>query len=333
MANKRKVIQSGIEQQDAYYQQKNKEEFAEIEKRKNDPYRPNLLKRMGSIILDALCIFGVIAGLFLLSYYTIFPKLGYQQIMHDVHERYVASGLYVIENDNIISAINRYDEDKTPKSNYDGYITYYYQNDERAIAANKFNLYCSSKLSSNLFETVDDRVVEKSSSKMEDLKKFYENEYKNAVSFQEKDPYIINGGNKTLLISVGTMMVCSVISTSIFYLVIPLSLKRRVTIGQYICKFSLSNMEDKVIASRKKVVIRYFVILVFDYLLSISIYILFPSFIGLPLFVTAAMIAFSKNNTALHDFFSQSKVQNMIPIDHFEALKVLKEQAKNNQIG
>lgn len=327
--NKRKVIQSGIEQQDAYYRDKNNQIQDEIDRKKNDPYKPNLLKRFGAILLDGLMIFGTIALLYLFSYYTIFPKLGYQQTLDAIHERYVESGLYIVDDDGgIISISDKYDENKSPKANYDSYITYYYQNDERAIEANKWNLYCSSKLSSNLFEEVDDQIVEKEGVSRANLKSFYATEYTKAVSFQEKDPFIIRGSNTTLLIVVVSMCVFSFISTGIFYLAIPMLTKHKVSLGQLICKFSLDNMNDNIVVARKKVAVRWFMIYVIDYLLCISIYIVYSSLIGLPLFVTAAMIAFSKNNTGLHDFFSQSRIRNAIPIDQAAMLEALKQNMK-----
>ena len=319
------IIEQGIKEQDAYYQRKNQEEKLKAQKQ-DDPAKPNLLKRFASIILDGLMILLVLFGLQVASFFTVLDKLGYRDNKEYIQEAIIKSHLYKQnEIGNYVAITSLYDSSITPEENFDEAIIYFYSNDARAIEDNKLEEYYTSKISSNLFALEDGKYVRTSIANDDNVKRFFVTEYKEALKYLQSDPEYIYCSNHSLLFATLSMMVCSVISSSIFYLIIPLFTKGHSTLGQMACKLILVNMEDKKDATKNQVIYRYLVLLLTSFILPISIMLVSTDFFGLPIFINAGVICFTKNNESFHGFFSQTKIINKSRTNLMESYKQIKE--------
>ena len=92
---KRDAVNMSIEQMDAQQRKieanRKKDEFDE----KKSKARPSLLKRVASGLIDFAFAAIFAGGLFALTYFTIFPSVGYQDSAQFILDEYVDSGLFL----------------------------------------------------------------------------------------------------------------------------------------------------------------------------------------------------------------------------------------------
>ena len=100
-----------------------KDEFDE----KKSKARPSLLKRVASGLIDFAFAAIFAGGLFALTYFTIFPSVGYQDSAQFILDEYVDSGLFVYGSSGYEQLTSHYDANKTPEENYDVPVSKYYQ--------------------------------------------------------------------------------------------------------------------------------------------------------------------------------------------------------------
>ncbi len=319
------LIEQGIKEQDAYYQKKNQEERLKKQKQ-DDPAKPNLLKRFACILLDGLMILVVLLGLQLASFFLVLDKLGYRDDQNYIQESIINSHLYKQnEIGNYVAITSLYDSSISPEENFDEAIIYFYSTDLRALEDRKLEEYYSSKINSGLFILEGGDYVRSTDANDDKVKSFLVKEYKLALKYLQSDPEYVYCSNHSLLLAILSMMACSVISSGIFYLLVPLLTKGHCTIGQMACKLILVNMEDKKEATNKQVVYRYLVLLLTTYILPLSIMLMSTDFAGLPIFINAGVICFTKNNESFHGFFSQTKIINKSGTNMMESYKQIKE--------
>lgn len=319
--SKREIIDKGILEQEEYYSKKIEEE-RKLRKKQDDPAKPSLLKRFASILLDALMIISIVLGLQLLSFNFVLNNLGYTDDQDYIQNSIKASHLYILnEMGDYITITSKYDDSKTPEENYDVVITYFYSTNQRAIDENKIEEYNNHKIESGNY-VLDNGVIVRSNTATDTrVKECLEKEYVKAIKFLKSDPKYIYSSNHSLLLAVSSLMICSVISTLIFYLIIPLFNRNHATLGQMICGLALVNDEDNKEANKKQVIIRYIIVLLTSFLLPISIMLMSIDFAGMPIFVNAGVMCFTKNNDSFHGYFSRTKVINKSRSNPMETLK------------
>jgi len=146
----------------------------------------------------------------------------------------------------------------------------------------------------------------------EDFEKLSEDEQQKIVDKFNEDPRIVTISDelKPLINELNSMyfvMVAAslVIPEFIFFLLIPLLLKRSATIGQLIMKLGTVHKDDFE-AKPFQLVLRFIVILLIE---TILIYYCFPQmfFIFVPLFSLIVM-ALNRNRNCLHDMLASTKV-------------------------
>ncbi len=115
-------------------------------------------------------------------------------------------------------------------------------------------------------------------------------EYRNANNFISKST------NLELYICIGTSLL-------IGFFIIPMFSKYGKSLGMIIMKTGLVNSSTGYRAKRIQIALRYFILILVECGLSLFLF-------GLPAIVSLGFLVFTKNNTALHDYFAVTMVVN-----------------------
>jgi len=276
--------------------------------------RPFLLRRFLAGFVDMVIIIATFALLYVGCYYTIFKSIGYEEAIQNVYQMNEDSHLYnkvYVTSENV----SYFDLEE----NFDEAITYYYSNDSRAIADNKLAEYSKAKIDSGLDFTIDN----------DETKAFYKNQYEIATTYFKANPDYVYYVNKTyvLLTSIVILLIETVLT--IFYLVIPLCRKEGETIGQMLFKICLIDSRDLSQVKKWQIALRYMVLVVINYAITIVIYLIWDYATLLPALITLFMMSFTKKNKGPHDYLSQSHIILKHRADAMDAYKVIKEQSQN----
>lgn len=294
-----------IENNNAPFVQPN--EQLDQEETKYTVARVPFYKRLFAAVID-LCFFLLVSfGLLTLCYFTVFNALGYHEKISQIHQLYAESGLYVKnEAGEFLTYLDVYDENKSPMANLDEPITYFYSHDQRAILDNKLEFYNNEKIKSGFFVYDGDEIVAKEGVKYDDIRPFLEEQFDSAVYYFKSNPIYLNNSTFTYYTLIFTILIIVVLSSSGFYLVVPLISKFGVTFGQMIFKFALIDKEKNIRASKKKVVFRYLSFATINIFAPVLLYTRVPYLSLIPLFISILWMAFNKNNFAPHDYISNT---------------------------
>ncbi len=269
---------------------------------------PPFYKRMFSALIDIGFFFLLSIGLMTLAYFTVFDALGYEDKIHYVQNMYEESQLFIkTEQGEFLTHIEKYDDKKSPIENFDVPISNFYTSDSRAILDQKYEYYCKSKLDSKLFETSSNgEIVPVVGATYEDLAYFLKGEYEEALKYFYSNPDYILNSKFTYYTLIYTVLIVALISSSIYYLIIPLCLKSKVSLGEMMFKMVLVNKEKQIRANNKNVIIRYLCFASINIFAPILLYTQIPYLALIPLFITILLMAFNKHNFAPHDYVSNT---------------------------
>ena len=331
---KKEAIQKGIEDLN-YQSQKSFEEQKEdeLQKRKDDA-RPALLKRIAAGIIDFLIAASIVAGIFLFSYFVIYPSIGYQDSSKLILDIHVDSGLFIQDEDGVTFyyRYEKYNEGLTPEENYDVPVSKFYSSNPRAIQSNELEKYIQRKLDSTYYELdADNNCVRKEEFSSNVIKPFLEKEYRTAVSFLYSDPEVINANKVLKYTTPVTLLIGTVISSAIFYFAIPLIDKKGRTIGYIVLRLIPVSSDTLITPDKSKLFIRSLVFFGITYLAPISITFWMNgfAFAFIPFFINVMVLAFSHSNSGLHDYASRIIIINQ---SYSNALSSIKAMAGKDQI-
>ena len=122
-----------------------------------------------------------------------------------------------------------------------------------------------------------------------------------------------------------TLLLAITLATSIIYLIIPLCRKNGETPAQIINNLCIVDNKSMVDIKKRQIVIRYLVILLFNYFFPILMYVKFSYFSTITIIISVIMICVTKNNIGPHDYLSQSVVILKRKNDVLEMLNSLKQ--------
>lgn len=270
--------------------------------------RPSLTRRLGSGLLDLLFVAIVFAGLMFFAAAVLFESFGYNDAVVTINDIDKQSGLYVERGGMYLYIDNAYDNNKSIEANYDIPISNYYSTDSRAIEAGKMAEYNLAKQKSELFDKDSNGNWIPKQADSDALRTFYQQQYANAVDFLATDPIYIGAVNKTFQIMMSTIFVALLIPTAVFYFVVPLVRKRGETLGQAICKICLIDSRDNTAPKKMQVFLRSLAVVVINFLLPLTIYVVFSSFSLLPVIISMSIMCLTKYNKGIQDYVSQTHV-------------------------
>lgn len=314
--------------EDPNYQNKSQSDLEKerLERRK-EAAKPALLKRIAAGLLDFIFSAALFGLLFLFSYFVIFPSLGYQDSSAMVMSKYSDSGLYVLADGSYKTLIDTYDDNKTAEQNYDIPITHFYSTDERAIADNKLEAYQNHKLNSGFYELdSENNIVRKADANSQLVKEYLEARYEDAIDYLFSDQEVVNAYARIRNIMLYTILILTVISSSVFYFVVPLIDKEGCTFGYLICQVIPVSSKDTLPQKKGKLMFRSFIFVTITYLAPIGLFVLANgiTFAFIPFFVNTAILCLAHSNSGLHDYGTQTIVINKSRTNAMQILKQLK---------
>jgi len=269
--------------------------------------------RIGAAIIDLLCAFVL---LMLLSSFVITPILNsndyYLTNYQEYETRYLASKL-VTKNDKGSLQVIIYNYDNEKKQEYDDilkefYLSYSDENNDYVKS------YVDTKKNyQEAFIFDEENSIYLFTENEEAIKTFFQHSYQDALNFFVKNDKAF----ATVYVKLTTVMtICDYIgiavSLIVFYLIIPLIMKDRQTIGKKLCKLVIYNVKTDEVVSRGRYVLRFL-------LFALTIYgsLVFK---GLPLLASIACMAFTKNGSTLHDLIVQTKVVDTLLTNKVEII-------------
>ena len=289
------------------------------EEKKNTP-KPYLLKRLWAGILDFIFICILFVGFEFASSLLINNSSFYTDLVKQTQELYKNSNLYQI-NDN-----NDYVE-YTENDNLDEIITNYYSSDKYATSHNKLENYIKSKIDSNYFEyNENNQLVVKDTINEQEVTLFYYSEYLSAIVFFESDPKYDSLISKITVINLFKTLNSITLATAVIYLLIPMLRKEGETPAQIINKLCVVDARNMKQIKRWQILLRYIIILLFNYFFPIVLFIQNGAFIPLTIIITIGMMCITRNNLAPHDYATQSLIILKRRADEFSVLSSLKQQ-------
>ncbi len=278
-----------------------------IETKEKTLNKPSIARRFSSGAIDFLFLAIVSIGLFFLSYFLIFPEVGYFKKFEEVDQKYIESNLYIVENDKLYSVTDKINENDDLEEAYDTRIIYFYTHDERALQANKIETYNEAKIASSLFyKDSSDNIVKKNEMEYRLFKEFYEKQYDLAISFLDDDPLIVKNGNDTFLIMVFTIIVIITFTSLIFYFIIPLLTKNNSTLAQLMFKIGLAK---RITNSKPKwyfILIRFIILYIISFLAPFLVYLKFSYFSIVIVGLNLLLMCITKERNGFHDIVSKT---------------------------
>ena len=270
--------------------------------------RPSLTRRLGSGLLDLLFVAIVFVGLMVFAAVVLFESFGYADAVATINNIDKQSGLYVERDGMYLYIDNAYDNTKSIEDNYDLPISNYYSTDSRAVKADKMAEYNLAKEQSKLFDKDSNGKWTPKQADSDALRTFYQQQYASAVDFLAKDPTYVGAVNKTFQIMMSTIFVALLISTAIFYFAVPLLRKKGETLGQTICKVCLIDSRDNTPPKKTQVLLRSLAVVVINFFLPLTIYVVFSSLSLLPVIISMSVMCLTKYNKGIQDYISQTHV-------------------------
>lgn len=272
--------------------------------------KPSLYKRIFSGIIDIIFFLIITLGLELGSFYTVFESLGYRTYIENVQTMYKDSHLFTYSDKDGYQALNELNQEDVKPEDYDNAIIYYYSTNEYAISNNALEKYNKAKLDSNLYDYVNNEYVLKDAVSEESALKFLTNCYSEALDLFYSNPEFIHDSNASHnIILYGTLIVI-ILSSSIYYILIPLIIKNRVTLGELMFRFVLVNNVSNTKATIKASLIRNVVFILFNIVATFLIYLYVDYLAFIPMFITILMLCFTKKNLTPHDYMSNTYLVN-----------------------
>lgn len=281
-----------------------------VEPPKKSLPKPYLLTRIAASFLDFLLAVFLFVGFEAAVYFTLFDTLGYHRYVAEAQEVLRASPLYVYDTEKGFQTITEtYNVQLTPEENYDVPIIEYYTSDARAITDNCLYRYNNSKIVSGLFVEESEGVFVRDGDATDaEIKTFLTGAYDDAVAFLESDPVYVNGVNKSFYIIVFSCLFSATLAMSIIYLLIPLLMKNGQTPFKLVFRLCLVDARDETRVKRRQLVYRFLILLFFNIWIPILLFANFTYFTLIPVFVTVAMMSFSKSFSGPHDYVAKTYI-------------------------
>lgn len=316
-----------------------KKEQEEEEKLKSELYvakKPNLITRYAAGLLDILCSLILIVGFFFAARYTILDPMGHKEDVDFVHNACAESSLFIEASGGYyeLTEDGMYDSSKTPEQNYEARILYYYTNFDYPIGLGMKEEYFKEKNEAKYWtpssedltysfekgtsiETIEDwlntnytRVSEHSNVQDSYVVGWLSRQYTTAVSTFTKTPDYVKHGKHALLTEYFTLLIAEVLALGIYYILLPLVLKRGCTPFKLVFKMAVADKHGLNMAKKSQILLRYLLIIVINFMIPTLWYFFMPSSVGYlaMIFPLASIMTMglTQHNTGIHDLAAQT---------------------------
>lgn len=274
-------------------------------------------KRVFAFLIDILCTLLIAINLnnFVFSNLTK-ESLGTTVLEQKYKERLEDSHLYILKEDGLCYSIDIINYDNS--MNEEEYILYldtqltlfYLDEDFECSNIEQYNELKKNNEDIFKYDNILNTYVYLENVDHEAKLKFY----KDAVTYSidkvlVNDEQVENYLNQIMRNGLISLSMSFMASMFIFFLIIPMINKNRSTIGKYMFKIGLIDINTKEILSRQQYTLR-FIVLFLETTISLMCY-------GGVLLISFAFTIFTKNNSSLHDFASKSMPINLISYSKF----------------
>ena len=274
-------------------------------------------KRVFAFLIDILCTLLIAINLnnFVFSNLTK-ESLGTTVLEQKYKERLEDSHLYILKEDGLCYSIDIINYDNS--MNEEEYILYldtqltlfYLDEDFECSNIEQYNELKKNNEYIFKYDNILNTYVYLENVDNEAKLKFY----KDAVTYSidkvlVNDEQVENYLNQIMRNGLISLSMSFMASMFIFFLIIPMINKNRSTIGKYMFKIGLIDINTKEILSRQQYTLR-FIVLFLETTISLMCY-------GGVLLISFAFTIFTKNNSSLHDFASKSMPINLISYSKF----------------
>ncbi len=233
------------------------------------------------IILFSVCIF--LSQNLIINNFT-----SYKDLQNEANQILFSSGLYEKTEDGKYVFIS---------SDIDNKLTIFYSKNPYNDLTNKTKSYEDAKIKSDLFEyDVNGKIIEKKDAKEEDLKEFYSDELNKAnLVIANREDY------KKLIKEINFIDTCNTFFTLliiclIYFFILPLFNKNKVTIGNLILKLKLVSESNNKIGIIQ-LFMRFLAIFAIEILPSLTFY-------GATIIISLALMFFTNKSKTIHDYFA-----------------------------
>lgn len=160
--------------------------------------------------------------------------------------------------------------------------------------------YNQSKIESNLFE-VNNGILGKykDSSSIDSLITFFDSEVDKALTLWSHDENVLNVSRSITVFTIVIFLISLFIPLTIFYLVLPLCLKNRATLGKKITSIGVVNRKTGILASKTQILVRFLAFAIIEVALSFLL-----SGFPITLLISFTMMCFTKTGNTIHDYFA-----------------------------
>lgn len=292
----------------------------------------SLSKRLISAFLDFvlfIIVFFVLqnfVGTAILNNATKYPE-SYQQFV----DFQIDTRLYVKE-ENVIKIIynKTFSEGEDKYSYYDDNLTYFYKNYVEATDEypNPVDRLTDAKENSDYFVEQDGTFVFASETTEEQKNSFYKLQIDSANNLLYNNKDFVKIANKVSSYVLGNLFICLFVSALLFYLILPLVFKNGQTLGKKLFTLGLVSKNDHPLKFYQ-VLVRFLTFFFIEIVLG-----LITS--GITLIISFAILCFTKEQTALHDYMASTRVVDLkllaVEEENFQEEVLVNEETiqKNN---
>ncbi len=316
-----------------------KKKRAEDQKLSKEPYiakKPNLITRYAAALLDLIVTLLMIVGFFFACRYTILDPMGHQDDVDFVHNACAESSLFVESNGGYYEVTDegKYDSSKTPEQNYELRIVYYYTNCDYPIQLKMKDTYFAEKTAAKYWKELipDERYSLEKGSTMEQIEAWMNSHYQRVEGFEDTNnnavvgflskqyesaiakfvanPEYVKHTTHATLTEYFIVLISEILALGIYYILLPLVLKRGATPFKLVFKIAVIDKYGLKLASKMQILLRYFVLIVINFIIPTIWYFFMPSVVGyLAMLFPMAEIMFlgiSHSNSGIHDYAART---------------------------
>jgi len=248
--------------------------------------------------------------LYFISVQTVFSNSGYSEARDAMRKTYEDTHLFIEYNGGLYTITSYYDKSKTPEENYDPSIIYFYTNYQRAINDNKLAEYNQAKIDSNLYNTDVTPWTWKEEVTEDDVLSFYKTQYSIAYNYLLEDEDLLNNAAIVSKFALLATLSSILISSLIFYVVIPMIDKKGRTLSFMMFKLVLVKRNFEEIQSKPLILTRNLFFIIFTLLLGTLLLNLTSNLILTmsPAILSFILILCTPSKSCLHDLVGKCSV-------------------------
>ena len=278
--------------------------------------RPYFLTRIGAAFLDMVVYVGMVIGLFFGCKAIFYGPMGYDAARDLMNLRMDESHLFIHDGQFYYTMTERYDEDKDALANYHEPVVYYYSNCEYPVENHKLSEYYAyldshPEMLIKLGEGQYERAADITDT---ELRIFLSASYDEACNYLYGNPEFIHAGNRRTVVTYFNFLIAQMVAAGIYYFMLPLLLPHGATFFKWVFRIALEDKRTHEECKKGRIFLRYFVLVVWNFLLPVFIYFFVNTigWIGIVLTgLNALMVGITPSNSGIEDYAGRTSAVSL----------------------